>query len=110
MSPWILAAWLAWAPAAHAADGSEALVAQAENALWDDHVDVRDVCFVLARAGIPAEELVAALKDAASSPAESAELRARARRLLARLAPQGREKCRSSEGRPAPPPSWRRAR
>ena len=92
---------------ARAKSGAEQLVAETENALWDDHVDVRDPCFLLARDGIPPEDLVEALKGVAYRGHEPEELRARARRLLRRLAPDGRSLCRYGEGRAAPPPTWR---
>lgn len=106
MTPLVLLVGLLAAPA-RASSGAEQLVSQAENALWDDHVDVRNPCFVLARDGIPPEELVRDLQAVTRRRAEPEELRARARRLLERLAPEGRPLCRSGEGREAPPPSWR---
>ena len=106
MSALALLACLLGTPA-RASAGAEQLVSEAENALWDDHLDVRDPCFILARDGVPPEELTRELKAVSRSGAESEALRARARRLLARLAPDGPPLCRSGEGREAPPPAWR---
>lgn len=106
MKPLLLAAALA----AAASPGPEALVDEAESALWDDHADVRDACFLLRRAGIEPAELDAALR----APAEGADpsLRRRARRLRARLGacatPSNRARARCAEGLPGWPSCRRR--
>lgn len=73
----LLAVLLAASPAA-----GRGVVEEAESALWDDHADVRDACFLLARAGVAPAQLAAALEAESARPA----YRRRVRRLLARLA------------------------
>ena len=87
---------------------SETLIARAESALWDDHVDVRDPCYMVGRANIDAEELAAALRGVERSSKTDEAGRRRARRLLKRLEPDGRPRCRKGDAGAAPKPAWRK--
>ncbi|MFA6092737.1 MAG: hypothetical protein WCU88_11790 [Elusimicrobiota bacterium] len=84
----LLACLLAAAvPSVHAQESrGAAFVGSVENLLWDDHVDVREPRFMLARAGISLAELSEELARVLSDTTETESVRERSARLLGRIA------------------------